>query len=48
VAKTLGGGGHPQAAGCVIAGPLSAARAWLLDLLRPLVNDAPVHQAPVG
>lgn len=48
VAKSLGGGGHPQAAGCVIAGPLQAARARLLDLLRPLVNDLQVHQASAG
>lgn len=48
VAKSLGGGGHPQAAGCIIAGPLPAARTQLLDLLRPLVNDLQAHQAPVG
>jgi len=33
VALSLGGGGHPQAAGCTIAGPLAAAEARVLPLL---------------
>jgi phosphoesterase RecJ-like protein len=48
VAKVLGGGGHPQAAGCVIDGPLPSARAVLLAQLRPLVKDHLVHQTPAG
>jgi bifunctional oligoribonuclease and PAP phosphatase NrnA len=40
VAKELGGGGHPQAAGCIIAGPLPAALSLLLSHLRPLVNTS--------
>lgn len=34
VALSLGGGGHPQAAGCTIPGPLAAARGRVLPLLR--------------
>jgi phosphoesterase RecJ-like protein len=33
VALSLGGGGHPQAAGCTLPGPLSAARVSVLPLL---------------
>jgi bifunctional oligoribonuclease and PAP phosphatase NrnA len=33
LALALGGGGHPQAAGCTIPGPLAAAEARLLPLL---------------
>lgn len=33
VALSLGGGGHPQASGCILAGPLSAARERVLPLL---------------
>lgn len=34
VATRLGGGGHPQAAGCVLPGPLPAAREQVLQELR--------------
>jgi len=40
VSQKLGGGGHPQAAGCVLTGPLPAARERLLTELRPLVKPA--------
>ncbi|HIQ04440.1 MAG TPA: hypothetical protein EYH31_01950 [Anaerolineae bacterium] len=33
LALSLGGGGHPQAAGCTLVGPLSEVRARVLDLL---------------
>ncbi len=33
VALSLGGGGHPQASGCTIPGPLTAAKARVLPLL---------------
>lgn len=33
VALTLGGGGHPQAAGCTLTGPLTAVRGRVLSLL---------------
>ena len=33
VALSLGGGGHPQASGCTIAGPLADAEARVLPLL---------------
>ena len=36
VAAGLGGGGHKNAAGCTVAGPLGAARAQVL----PLVDEA--------
>ncbi len=38
VAQELGGGGHAQAAGATIAGPLAAAQARVLPLLREAVN----------
>ncbi len=45
VAQKLGGGGHPQAAGCVLAGPLSSASERLLTELRPLTaRPAPVEE----
>lgn len=34
IALKLGGGGHPQAAGCTIPGPLAAAEAQVLPMLR--------------
>ncbi|MHB9034011.1 MAG: DHH family phosphoesterase, partial [Anaerolineae bacterium] len=40
VAKKLGGGGHPQAAGCVLPGPLSATRERLLGELCTLTEHA--------
>lgn len=48
VAKTLGGGGHPQAAGCLIAGPLPAARELLLNHMRQLINTNPPPISPAG
>jgi phosphoesterase RecJ-like protein len=38
VAKDLGGGGHRQAAGCTIAGPLDAAVERVLPLLREVLR----------
>ena len=38
VALSLGGGGHPQAAGCTIAGPLETARAQVLSMLHQAWN----------
>jgi bifunctional oligoribonuclease and PAP phosphatase NrnA len=40
VARALGGGGHPQAAGALVAGPIGAARETVLAAL-----DAPVPEA---
>lgn len=34
VAQKLGGGGHPQAAGCTLQGELPAVREWVLDRVR--------------
>jgi phosphoesterase RecJ-like protein len=33
VALSLGGGGHPQAAGCTVAGPLATVEARVLPML---------------
>lgn len=38
VALSLGGGGHPQASGCTIPGPLAAAEARVLPMLAELVK----------
>lgn len=38
VALALGGGGHPQAAGCTLAGPLDAAREQVLTVVRASVQ----------
>ncbi len=40
VALTLGGGGHPQAAGCTLPGPLPAAREALLTCLAGALSPA--------
>ncbi|MHB1355977.1 MAG: DHH family phosphoesterase [Anaerolineae bacterium] len=48
VAKALGGGGHPQAAGCVIAGPLPASRNLLLSHLRQLIATNQSPHSPAG
>jgi bifunctional oligoribonuclease and PAP phosphatase NrnA len=37
IAEKLGGGGHPNAAGCTLAGPLERARKQILARLRPAV-----------
>jgi len=47
-AKNLGGGGHPQAAGCVLPGPLPAARERLLQELRPLTASTKRSQEAAG
>ncbi len=47
VALALGGGGHRQAAGCTLPGPLEAARAVLLARLAAVLHEAP-HAEPVG
>ncbi|NLV73180.1 MAG: hypothetical protein GXY52_00635 [Chloroflexi bacterium] len=39
-AKAMGGGGHPQAAGCVLHMSLTAARSYLLEMLLPLVAES--------
>ncbi|MBN2002485.1 MAG: bifunctional oligoribonuclease/PAP phosphatase NrnA [Anaerolineae bacterium] len=38
IAKTLGGGGHRQAAGCSVPGPLDAAVARVLPLVRQVLH----------
>lgn len=38
IAEGLGGGGHENASGCTIDGPLARALDEILDLLRPQVN----------
>ena len=38
VALSLGGGGHPQASGCHLPGPLAAAESRVLPLLRDVVR----------
>jgi phosphoesterase RecJ-like protein len=38
VALSLGGGGHPQASGCTVAGPLDAAKRRVLPLLFQVAN----------
>jgi bifunctional oligoribonuclease and PAP phosphatase NrnA len=48
VATALGGGGHPQAAGCIITEPLLAARELLLHHLRPLIDKNQSPQSPAG
>jgi len=40
LAKSLGGGGHRQAAGCSVSGPLDAAVARVLPLLREVLAKA--------
>ncbi len=44
VALRLGGGGHPQAAGCTIPGPLAAAEARVLPLLFQLTAEETTQQ----
>jgi phosphoesterase RecJ-like protein len=39
IALTLGGGGHPQASGCTIAGPLTDAEARVLPMLLRVESD---------
>ena len=39
VAQDLGGGGHPQAAGCTLAGPLSAVRRQVLATVAEAIRD---------
>lgn len=43
VAQALGGGGHPQAAGCLLPGPLSRVEALVLDALRGALRR---HEGP--
>jgi phosphoesterase RecJ-like protein len=44
VALQLGGGGHAQAAGCTLPGPLQDAKAQVLPLLRQAWNAQTVHR----
>ncbi|MBK8987440.1 MAG: bifunctional oligoribonuclease/PAP phosphatase NrnA [Chloroflexi bacterium] len=37
VAQSLGGGGHPQAAGCTMAGPLAEAEARIVELCKQAI-----------
>jgi phosphoesterase RecJ-like protein len=51
VAFSFGGGGHPQAAGCVISGPLPEVRERVLNAVREAIamqrgNHAPDRNAP--
>lgn len=41
VAFALGGGGHPQAAGATLEGPLEAVQARVIEALRAVVKGAP-------
>jgi phosphoesterase RecJ-like protein len=41
IAEKLGGGGHENAAGCTLDGPLSRAREEILEVLRPIVSFYP-------
>ncbi len=41
VALALGGGGHPQAAGCTLPGPLAVARDMVLRELAPVATPIP-------
>ncbi|MCL6430521.1 MAG: bifunctional oligoribonuclease/PAP phosphatase NrnA [Anaerolineae bacterium] len=45
VALALGGGGHRQAAGCTLPGPLDAAREAVLAQLQPLLQSLPKRRA---
>lgn len=40
IALALGGGGHPQASGCRLAGPLPEARERVLEVVRRMRGDA--------
>lgn len=40
VAETLGGGGHPRAAGCIVRGPLADAVERVVDLAREAARSA--------
>lgn len=44
IAQALGGGGHPQAAGCTMEGPLSKAEAQVIELCQQAISQ----QGPVG
>jgi bifunctional oligoribonuclease and PAP phosphatase NrnA len=44
IAQMLGGGGHPQAAGCTLEGPLSKAEAQIIELCQQAISQ----QGPVG
>jgi phosphoesterase RecJ-like protein len=39
LALRLGGGGHPAASGCTIEGPLEAAKARVLPMLRAVLEE---------
>jgi bifunctional oligoribonuclease and PAP phosphatase NrnA len=45
VARGFGGGGHKNAAGCTLAGPLDAARANVLERLAP---EMAAHASPAA
>ncbi|NLE76565.1 MAG: hypothetical protein GX605_07410 [Chloroflexi bacterium] len=48
VALALGGGGHPQAAGCTVPGPLAAARRRVLAGVAEAIRDQQPLYAPLG
>jgi phosphoesterase RecJ-like protein len=39
LATELGGGGHPQAAGCTLEGPLAKAEAMLVERCKELITQ---------
>ena len=43
LALALGGGGHPQASGCTVDGPLAAAQARVVPMLVALAMGGPVR-----
>jgi bifunctional oligoribonuclease and PAP phosphatase NrnA len=43
IAQALGGGGHPQAAGCTMEGPLAKAEAQIVEMC----HQAILHQGPI-
>jgi phosphoesterase RecJ-like protein len=45
VAYRLGGGGHPQAAGCTLEGALAEIKERVLDEVRQGLAEAPVGDA---
>jgi phosphoesterase RecJ-like protein len=48
VALSLGGGGHPQAAGCALAGPMADAEARVLPLVQAASLSVTTTQRPAG
>jgi phosphoesterase RecJ-like protein len=46
IAARFGGGGHPNAAGCTVAGELSAATREVLAAVREALDGTPVLERP--